>query len=103
MAERILRILPRTEGVKILVVYGAENRICWILASYIILWMRLIRCLQAILIEESEKMGTEVISSMGTGNIFDPPVLRWRISPQTSVLSLAKGCRKELKVRGIAA
>ena len=54
-----------------------------------------------ILIEEAKKAGTEVISSMGTGNKFDPTRFEVADISKTSVCPLAKVMRKELKVRGI--
>ena len=51
-----------------------------------------------ILIEEAKKAGTEVISSMGTGNKFDPTRFEVADISKTSVCPLAKVMRKELKV-----
>ena len=52
-----------------------------------------------ILIEEAKKAGTEVISSMGTGNKFDPTRFEVADISKTSVCPLAKVMRKELKAR----
>ena len=97
MAERIHEILPETE-----VVYGAENRDLLDFASYdyIVDAIDTVTS-KLILIEEAKKAGTEVISSMGTGNKFDPTRFEVADISKTSVCPLAKVMRKELKVRGI--
>lgn len=53
------------------------------------------------IIEECEKAGTKIISSMGTGNKLDPT--RFEISDinKTSVCPLAKAVRTECRKRGI--
>ena len=70
MAERIHEILPETEVVEYPVVYGAENRDLLDFASYdyIVDAIDTVTS-KLILIEEAKKAGTEVISSMGTGNL----------------------------------
>ena len=55
-----------------------------------------------ILIEEAKKAGTEVISSMGTGNKFDPTRFEVADISKTSVCPLAKVMRRELKDRRIS-
>ena len=97
MAERIHEILPETEVVEYPVVYGAENRD---LLDFIVDAIDTVTS-KLILIEEAKKAGTEVISSMGTGNKFDPTRFEVADISKTSVCPLAKVMRKELKVRGI--
>lgn len=84
------------------VVYGAENRDLLDFASYdyIVDAIDTVTS-KLILIEEAKKAGTEVISSMGTGNKFDPTRFEVADISKTSVCPLAKVMRKELKVRGI--
>ena len=53
------------------------------------------------LIENAQKCGTPVISSMGAGNKVDPTAFRVADIYQTSVCPLAKVMRRELKKRGI--
>ena len=95
MAERIHEILPETEVVEYPVVYGAENRDLLDFASYdyIVDAIDTVTS-KLILIEEAKKAGTEVISSMGTGNKFDPTRFEVADISKTSVCPLAK-------VRGI--
>ena len=54
-----------------------------------------------LLIEESKKCGTEVISSMGTGNKLHPEMLKIEDISKTSVCPLARVMRRELRSRGI--
>ena len=49
----------------------------------------------------SKEAGTQVISSMGTGNKMDPTMFRVTDIEKTKVCPLAKVVRKELKTRGI--
>lgn len=102
MAERIHEIIPETEVVEYPVVYGAENRDLLDFAAYdyIVDAIDTVTS-KLILIEEAKKAGTEVISSMGTGNKFDPTRFEVADISKTSVCPLAKVMRKELKVRGI--
>lgn len=53
------------------------------------------------LVTESQKAGTPVISSMGTGNKLDPAKLEVADIYETSVCPLAKVMRRELKRRGV--
>lgn len=102
MARRIHEIMPETEVVEYPVVYGAENRDLLDFAAYdyIVDAIDTVTS-KLILIEEAKKAGTEVISSMGTGNKFDPTRFEVADISETSVCPLAKVMRKELKVRGI--
>ena len=93
MAERIHEILPETEVVEYPVLDFASY-------DYIVDAIDTVTS-KLILIEEAKKAGTEVISSMGTGNKFDPTRFEVADISKTSVCPLAKVMRKELKVRGI--
>ena len=53
------------------------------------------------LIEECREKGIPLISSMGTGNKFDPSRLRITELEKTSVCPLCRVMRKEMKDRGI--
>lgn len=53
------------------------------------------------LVEQAEKSGTAIISSMGAGNKMDPTAFEVADIIQTSVCPLAKVMRRELKKRGI--
>ncbi len=54
-----------------------------------------------LIIEKSLETGTKVISSMGTGNKFDPTKLEISDIYKTSVCPLARVMRYELKKRGV--
>ena len=54
-----------------------------------------------LLIEKCNESGTKIISSMGTGNKFDPTKLEISDIYKTSVCPLARVMRYELKKRGI--
>ena len=102
MAERIHEILPETEVVEYPVVYGAENRDLLDFASYdyIVDAIDTVTS-KLILIEEAKKAGTEVISSMGTGNKFDPTHFEVADISKTSVCPLAKVMRRLCRENGI--
>lgn len=53
------------------------------------------------LIVQAEKVGTPIISSMGTGNKLNPTLLEIVDIYETSVCPLAKVMRRELRKRGI--
>lgn len=53
------------------------------------------------LVEEAEKAGIPIMSSMGAGNKMDPTAFEVTDISKTSVCPLAKVMRKELKKRGI--
>ena len=53
------------------------------------------------LIENAEKCGTPIISSMGAGNKLDPTAFEVADIYKTSVCPLAKVMRRELKRRGV--
>lgn len=53
------------------------------------------------LVEQAEKAGVPIISSMGAGNKMDPTAFRVADIYKTSVCPLAKVMRRELKKRGI--
>lgn len=53
------------------------------------------------LVENCQRLGIPIISSMGTGNKLDPTKLEISDITKTSVCPLAKVMRKELKARGI--
>lgn len=53
------------------------------------------------LIEECREKGIDLISSMGTGNKFDPSRLRITALEKTSVCPLCRVMRKEMKQRNI--
>lgn len=53
------------------------------------------------LVENCQRLGIPIISSMGTGNKLDPTKLEISDIAKTSVCPLAKVMRKELKARGI--
>jgi len=55
-----------------------------------------------LLIEECEKAGTKIISSMGTGNKLDPFKFKIADISKTHTCPLARKMRKELKERGIS-
>lgn len=88
-----MRFCPETEVVEYPVVYGAENRDLLDFASYdyIVDAIDTVTS-KLILIEEAKKAGTEVISSMGTGNKFDPTRFEVADISKTSVCPLAKVC-----------
>ncbi len=102
MAERIREISPETEVKEYPVVYGAENRdlLDFSTYDYIVDAIDTVTS-KLLLIEEAKKVGTEVISCMGTGNKFDPTQFEVTDISKTSVCPLAKVMRKELKERGI--
>ncbi len=54
-----------------------------------------------LLIEEASRVGTRIISSMGTGNKLDPTRFEIQDIYKTSVCPLARVMRTELKKRGI--
>lgn len=54
-----------------------------------------------LIIENAEKSGVQVISSMGTGNKLDPTRFEVTDIYKTSVCPLARVMRRELKARGI--
>lgn len=53
------------------------------------------------LVEQAERSGTPIISSMGAGNKMDPSAFEVTDIYKTSVCPLAKVMRRELKKRGI--
>lgn len=53
------------------------------------------------LVEQAERSGTPIISSMGAGNKLDPTAFKVADIYSTSVCPLAKVMRRELKKRGI--
>lgn len=53
------------------------------------------------LVLECQKVGTPIISSMGTGNKLDPTMLKISDIYKTSVCPLARVMRSELKKRGV--
>ena len=53
------------------------------------------------LVEQAQKAGVPIISSMGAGNKVDPPALDVADIYETSVCPLARVMRQELKKRGI--
>lgn len=55
-----------------------------------------------LIIEEAQRVGTPVISSMGTANKLDPTAFRVADIYQTSICPLAKVIRKECRKRGIS-
>lgn len=55
------------------------------------------------LVEQANKAGIPIISSMGAGNKMDPTAFRVADIYETSVCPLAKVMRRELKKRGIKA
>ena len=102
MARRIHEIIPETEVTEYPVVYGAENRdlLDFSAYDYIVDAIDTVTS-KLILIEEAKKAGTQVISSMGTGNKADPTRFEVADISKTSVCPLAKVMRRELKARGI--
>ena len=105
MAERIHEILPETEVVEYPVVYGAENRDLLDFASYdyIVDAIDTVTS-KLILIEEAKKAGTEVISSMGTGNKFDPTRFEVADISKTSVCNaVPEGILPQLAQKGSSA
>ena len=53
------------------------------------------------LVEQAEKAGVPIISSMGAGNKLDPTAFEVADIYETSVCPLARVMRRELKKRGI--
>ncbi len=102
MAERIADISPETVVEAHCLVYGEQNRGYFDFASYdyVIDAIDTITS-KLILIEETKKVHTPIISCMGTGNKFDPSRFEIADIAKTSVCPLAKVMRKELKDRGI--
>ena len=54
-----------------------------------------------LLVENAERAGVPIISSMGAGNKLDPTAFEVADISETSVCPLAKVMRRELKKRGI--
>lgn len=100
--ERLKAINPACEIYAIKKFYLPENSSEFEFAKY----DYVVDCIDNVtaklsIIEECEKAGTKIISSMGTGNKLDPT--RFEISDinKTSVCPLAKAVRTECRKRGI--
>ena len=103
MRERILDINPDCRVRAISCFYSAETKDEIDLADYdyVIDAIDTVSS-KLLLIEESKRCGTKIISSMGTGNKLDPTRLEISDIFKTSVCPLARVMRTELKKRGIA-
>jgi tRNA A37 threonylcarbamoyladenosine dehydratase len=103
MAERLLSINPQASVFSIPKFYQAENAEKFPLDSY----DYVIDCIDTVsskllLVQNAEKAGTPIISSMGAGNKLDPTAFRVGDIYETKVCPLARVMRRELRQRGIA-
>lgn len=100
--ERILSINPKAEVRKFTIFYTAETASAFDLSEY----DYIVDAIDTVagkmeLIKQAEKVGTPIISSMGTGNKTDPT--RFEVSDiyKTSVCPLAKVIRSLCRKNGI--
>ncbi len=100
--ERIADILAETNVTTMPIYYTKENQEAIDLQSYdyIIDAIDMVTS-KIMLIEKAKAYDIPIISSMGTGNKFDPTAFEVADIHKTSVCPLAKVMRKELKTRGI--
>ena len=104
MGERIREIFPDCVVEEYPLYYTAENvdspQFDFADCDYIVDAIDMVTS-KILLIERAKAAGVPVISSMGTGNKFDPTLFEVADIAKTSVCPLAKVMRKELKTRGI--
>lgn len=103
-AERVLRIRPDADILKLSCFVGAEN-IPQMIGSagrvdYIIDAIDTVSSKLA-LAEYATEKGIPIVSSMGTGNKLDPTRFQIADIAKTSVCPLARVMRRELRARGI--
>ncbi len=100
--ERILNINKEAEVncYKYFVLRNENNEIDFSIYDYIIDAVDTVTA-KLTIIENANKLGIPVISSMGTGNKIDPTKLEVTDIYKTSVCPLARVMRTELKKRGI--
>lgn len=102
MAARARDINPEAEVDAICALYNAENRENFFKEryDYIIDAIDLVSC-KLDLIETAMSRGIPIISSLGTGNKFDPTQFVITDISKTKNCPLARVMRKELRARGI--
>lgn len=104
MADRILEINPncKTEALELFYIQETKEQIDLSKYDYVVDAIDTVSA-KILLVEECQRLGVPIISSMGTGNKLDPT--RFRVSDiyKTSVCPLARVMRSELKKRGIKA
>lgn len=102
MADRILEINPhcKAEAMELFYIEDTKGQIDLAKYDYVVDAIDTVSA-KILLVEECEKLGVPIISSMGTGNKLDPT--RFKVSDiyKTSVCPLARVMRSELKKRGI--
>lgn len=102
MAERARDINPDADVRAICAIYNAENREAFFADryDYIIDAIDLVSC-KLDLIQTAMDRGIPIISSLGTGNKFDPMQFEITDISKTKNCPLARVMRKELRGRGI--
>ena len=102
MAERIREINPDCDAVDVELFYIEEtkNQIDLSEFDYVIDAVDTVSA-KILLVEECDRLGVPIISSMGTGNKLDATKFRVSDIYKTSVCPLARVMRLELKKRGI--
>ena len=100
--RRALSINPECKVTALKLFYAAETRDCVDFSRF----DYVADCIDTvssklIIIESCVRLGTPVISSMGTGNKLDPSLLKIADISKTSVCPLARVMRRELRNRGI--
>ncbi len=102
MAERIKEINPDCDAVDIELFYIEEskNQIDLTEFDYVVDAVDTVSA-KILLVEECNRLGVPIISSMGTGNKLDATKFRVSDIYKTSVCPLARIMRLELKKRGI--
>lgn len=102
MKERILDINPKAqvETYKTFYMPDSDEKILDKSIDYVVDAIDTVTAKIA-LVENCQRLGIPIISSMGTGNKLDPTKLEISDISKTSVCPLAKVMRKELKARGI--
>ena len=100
--QHILDINPDCKVTALPIFYSADNcdEIDFSLYDYIIDAIDTVSA-KLLIVEKCEKIGTKIISSMGTGNKLDPTRFKITDIYKTSVCPLARVMRRELKARGI--
>ncbi len=102
MADRISEINPdcKVEAMELFYIEDTKGQIDLSKYDYVVDAIDTVSA-KLLLVEECERFGVPIISSMGTGNKLDPT--RFKVSDiyKTSVCPLARVMRAELKKRGI--
>ncbi|MBQ8378736.1 MAG: ThiF family adenylyltransferase, partial [Oscillospiraceae bacterium] len=102
MAERIREINPDCDAVDVELFYIEEtkNQIDLSQFDYVVDAVDTVSA-KILLVEECDRLGVPIISSMGTGNKLDATKFKVSDIYKTSVCPLARVMRLELKKRGI--